>query len=35
VVNPWVGIWWVPFLMVVLAALLLWRTGEVFFRHPA
>jgi lipopolysaccharide export system permease protein len=35
VVAPWVGIWWVPFLMAVLAVLLLWRTGEVFFRRPA
>jgi lipopolysaccharide export system permease protein len=35
VVTPWVGIWWVPFLMALLAGWLLWRTGEVFFRQPA
>jgi lipopolysaccharide export system permease protein len=35
VVAPWVGIWWVPFLLCVLALVLLWRTGEVFFRRPA
>jgi lipopolysaccharide export system permease protein len=35
VVTPWVGIWWVPFLLLVLATLLLWRTGEVFFRRSA
>ncbi len=34
VVTPWVGIWWVPFLMALLAVFLLWRTGEVFFRRP-
>jgi lipopolysaccharide export system permease protein len=35
VVTPWVGIWWVPLLMAMLAVVLLWRTGEVFFRRPA
>ena len=35
VVAPWVGIWWVPFLLLVLAAVLFWRTGEVFLRRPA
>jgi len=35
VVAPWIGIWWVPFLMAALAVLLLWRTEEVFFRRPA
>jgi lipopolysaccharide export system permease protein len=35
VVSPWVGIWWVPFLMTMLAVWLLWRTGEVFLRRPA
>jgi hypothetical protein len=29
-----VGIWWVPLLMAVLVVLLLWRTGEVFYRRP-
>jgi lipopolysaccharide export system permease protein len=34
VVTPWLGIWWVPLLMALLAILLLWRTGEVFYRRP-
>ena len=34
VVAPWPGIWWVPMLLAVLAVLLLWRTGEVFYRRP-
>jgi lipopolysaccharide export system permease protein len=32
-VPPMIGIWWVPLLLAVLAVLLLWRTGEVFFRR--
>ena len=34
-VPPWLGIWWVPLLLSALAVVLLWRTGEVFFRRPA
>jgi lipopolysaccharide export system permease protein len=28
------GIWWVPALLALLVALLLWRSGEVFCRRP-
>jgi lipopolysaccharide export system permease protein len=35
VVPSWAGIWWVPLLMALLFLLLLWRTGEVFFRRPS
>lgn len=34
-VPPWLGIWWVPLLLSALAAVLVWRTGEVFYRRPA
>jgi lipopolysaccharide export system permease protein len=34
VVSPVIGIWWVPLLLAVLAVILLWRTGEVFYRRP-
>ena len=33
-VPPLIGIWWVPLLLTVLSVLLLWRTGEVFYRRP-
>jgi lipopolysaccharide export system permease protein len=33
-VAPAVGIWWVPALLALLAAIFLWRTGEVFCRRP-
>ena len=33
-VGTWLGIWWVPALMAVLALALLWRTGEIFYRRP-
>lgn len=29
-----VGIWWVPALLAALTVILLWRTGEVFYRRP-
>lgn len=31
-VPPWIGIWWVPLLLALLAAVFLWRTGEVTYR---
>jgi lipopolysaccharide export system permease protein len=31
-VIPLIGIWWVPLLLAAIAAFLLWRTGEVFYR---
>jgi lipopolysaccharide export system permease protein len=34
-VPPWLGIWWVPLLLSALAAVLVWRTGEVFYRRSA
>jgi lipopolysaccharide export system permease protein len=34
VIPPTLGIWWVPALLAILAAVLLWRTGEVFYRRP-
>jgi lipopolysaccharide export system permease protein len=33
-VPPAIGIWWVPLLLAVLAVILFWRTGEVFYRRP-
>jgi lipopolysaccharide export LptBFGC system permease protein LptF len=33
-VPPVMGIWWVPLLLALLAAVLLWKTGEVFWRRP-
>ncbi len=33
-VGTGIGIWWVPALMAVLTVVLLWRTGEVFYRRP-
>ncbi len=33
-VAPTLGIWWVPALLALLAAGLLWKTGEVFCRRP-
>ncbi len=33
-VIPLIGIWWVPLLLTILAAVLLWRTGELFYRVP-
>jgi lipopolysaccharide export system permease protein len=34
VVTPWLGIWWVPVLLALMAVWLLWKTGEVFYRRP-
>jgi len=34
VVSPLLGIWWVPALLAGLTVVLLWRTGEVFYRKP-
>ena len=34
-VDPLIGVWWVPLLLLGLAVFLLWRTGEVFYRIPA
>jgi lipopolysaccharide export system permease protein len=33
-VPPLPGIWWVPALLAGLTVVLLWRTGEVFYRKP-
>ncbi len=33
-VGTGIGIWWVPALMAGLTVVLLWRTGEVFYRRP-
>jgi lipopolysaccharide export system permease protein len=33
-VPPIPGIWWVPALLVLLAGVLLWRSGEIFQRRP-
>jgi lipopolysaccharide export system permease protein len=32
-VAPLPGIWWVPLLLAALFLILLWRTGEVFYRR--
>jgi lipopolysaccharide export system permease protein len=33
-VPPTIGVWWVPGLLVIFTALLLWRKEDIFYRRP-